>query len=819
MTDKKADKKADNKSSAEYTSENITVLEGLEAVRMRPAMYIGDTGERGCHHLVYEVVDNSIDEALAGYCSNIHVCMNADGSLTVNDDGRGIPVDMHEKEGKPSVEVVLTVLHAGGKFDNDAYKVSGGLHGVGVSCVNFLSSFLEVTVKRDGEIHAMRFEEGKTVSKLELLGKTDETGTQVKFAPDPKIFTHTEFKWEILAKRLRELAFLNKGIQITFEEEATHRKEVFRYDGGLGQFVEYLNRAKAPLHPDVIYFEKERFVEVQNGMIAVEIAMQYSDAYQETVLSYANNIHTLEGGTHMSGFRSALTASINSYIKNNKSLKNEGTISGEDCREGLTAIVSVKIPDPQFEGQTKTKLGNGEVQGLVQSIVNEELGIYFEENPGTARAVIDKALLAARAREAARKARDLTRRKGALEGAGLPGKLADCSERDPAKCELFIVEGDSAGGSAKQGRNRENQAILPLRGKVINVEKARLDKVLNNTEIRTMITAIGAGIGQEDFDIEKIRYHKIIIMTDADIDGAHIRTLLLTFFCRQMTDLITQGYIYIAQPPLYKVTRKKRERYLENDRELTEFLLELGTEALELQDPKGKTVLKAENFQDALINLIDLEETLDRVTRKGIDYDEYLRQAKDGAYPEFRISVTTSDGATKTEYFFEEAPYLARKSEVEALAVEDDELIMSAVTVDAAGHLKLLAAKLAAQGFSAEQLPRSEEKVLFKLVNTKPKKGEDPETWELHSLLEFLESVRENGKKGMTIQRYKGLGEMNPEQLWETTMDPEKRRLIKVTMDDLIKADEIFTILMGEEVEPRRKFIEDNALNVRNLDI
>ncbi|WP_372798717.1 DNA gyrase subunit B, partial [Pontiella sp.] len=531
---------ASNPDASGYGADHITVLEGIDAVRKRPAMYIGDTGTRGYHHCVYEVVDNSIDEALAGYCSNVEICINEDGSLSVIDDGRGIPVDMHPTEGKPAVTVVLTVLHAGGKFDSDTYKVSGGLHGVGVSCVNALAEWLEVEVKRDGQIYHQRFERGVEVTELVTIGKTTETGTKVTFMPDHTIFTHEGgFQWDILAARLRELAFLNRGAKITLKEEATGRDEIFKYDGGILEFVQHLNRNKSPMHPEVIYFEREK------DDVVVEIAMQYSDAFNETIFSFANNINTIEGGTHLSGFRSALTRTVNAYAKQNKLIKDDKqTMGGDDIREGLTAVISVKIPDPQFEGQTKTKLGNGEVEGIVQQIVNEELGICFEENPTIARTIIDKAVVAARARLAARKARDLARRKGALESGGLPGKLADCSSRDPARTEIYIVEGDSAGGSAKQGRDREFQAILPVKGKVINVQKARLDKVLANDEIRTMITAIGTGIGVDDFDIQKARYHKIIIMTDADVDGAHIRTLLLTFFYRQMPQLIEHGNIY-----------------------------------------------------------------------------------------------------------------------------------------------------------------------------------------------------------------------------------------------------------------------------------
>ena len=582
----------ENPDANQYGADHITVLEGIEAVRKRPAMYIGDTGSRGYHHCVYEVVDNSIDEALAGYCTNVEVRINADGSLSVIDDGRGIPVDIHPTENKPAVTVVLTVLHAGGKFDSETYKVSGGLHGVGVSCVNALSEWLEVEVKRDGSVYHQRFEKGVETTELVKIGNTKETGTTVSFMPDHSIFTHESgFQWDILSARLRELAFLNRGVSITLKEDLNNRQEVFKYEGGIKEFILHLNKNKSPMHPEVIHFEREK------DDVVVEIAMQYSDAFNETIFSFANNINTIEGGTHLSGFRSALTRTVNSYAKSNKLIKDEKqSMSGEDIREGITAVISVKIPDPQFEGQTKTKLGNGEVEGIVQQIVNEELGSCFEENPVVARAIIDKAVVAARARLAARKARDLARRKGALESGGLPGKLADCSSREPDRTELYIVEGDSAGGSAKQGRDREFQAILPVKGKVINVEKARLDKVLANDEIRTMITAIGTGIGNDDFDIEKARYHKIVIMTDADVDGAHIRTLLLTFFYRQMPQLIENGFVYIAQPPLYKVTRRKREEYVESDEHLTKILLNLGSEGLVLEDDSGKILKEGQNL-------------------------------------------------------------------------------------------------------------------------------------------------------------------------------------------------------------------------------
>ncbi|HEY5621488.1 MAG TPA: DNA topoisomerase (ATP-hydrolyzing) subunit B [Pontiella sp.] len=835
---------ADNPDSAGYGADHITVLEGIAAVRKRPAMYIGDTGSRGYHHCVYEVVDNSIDEALAGYCSNVEVCINEDGSLSVTDDGRGIPVDMHKTEGKPAVTVVLTVLHAGGKFDSDTYKVSGGLHGVGVSCVNALSEWLEVEVKRDGQIYHQRFERGVEVTDLVTIGKTSETGTKVTFMPDHTIFTHeTGFQWDILSTRLRELAFLNRGAKITLTEEATGRSEVFKYDGGILEFVQHLNRNKSPMHPDVIYFEREK------DDVVVEIAMQYSDAFNETIFSFANNINTIEGGTHLSGFRSALTRTVNAYAKSNKLIKDDKqAMGGDDIREGLTAVISVKIPDPQFEGQTKTKLGNGEVEGIVQQIVNEELGTCFEENPVVARTIIEKAVVAARARLAARKARDLARRKGALESGGLPGKLADCSSRDPARTELFIVEGDSAGGSAKQGREREFQAILPVKGKVINVQKARLDKVLANDEIRTMITAIGTGIGMDDFDIGKARYHKIIIMTDADVDGAHIRTLLLTFFYRQMPQLIEHGYIYIAQPPLYKVTRRKREEYVESDAHLTQILLDLGADGMRLETLDGEALLETKGLRDLLEHVVAIEGIADKLRRRGISLQDYLaqRDPETGAFPLYcaymnnlgeNLDIRFALDDHGLQAIFSEAEAEAEAAMALAAPAEEPE-VEEAVDAAAAAaeedvespvaeappaplvrykelffsrQLKEIVEKLEADGFEFSQLTNSD----APQFNLDDKGAKTPVT----SLMDIAQAVRAAGRKGMTIQRYKGLGEMNPQQLWETTLDPECRRMTKVVLEDAVKADDMFTILMGDEVEPRRAFIQENALNVTNLDI
>ena len=726
-----------------YNAANIQVLEGMEAVRKRPAMYIGDTGERGYHHLVYEVVDNSIDEALAGYCSNIDVIVNADGSLTVQDNGRGIPVDMHPTQGKPAIEVVLTVLHAGGKFDGSNYKVSGGLHGVGVSCVNALSDWMKVEVKRSGKIHHIEFSRGQVTKPLEVVGDCgDETGTKVTFFPDHTIFSCRAFKWEILCARLRELAFLNKGVKIHFrddEGEGRH-EETFYYEGGIDEFIEYLNTNKKALSP-VIHFEGEK--ESASGIpIAAEVSMQYTETFSTIEQTYCNNIHTIEGGTHLSGFRAALTRTINKYGADSKLIKEKDKLTGDDMREGLTVIVSVKVPQPQFEGQTKTKLGNGEVEGIVAAIVSDKLMTFFEENPSVAKTIIEKTLLAARAREAARAARESTRRKGVMDGLSLPGKLRDCSNRDPAKTELYLVEGDSAGGSACKGRDRATQAILPLRGKVINVEKARVDRMLANTEIRTLITAIGCGFAEE-WDISKARYHKIVIMTDADVDGAHIRTLLLTFFYRKMPELIEKGYIYLAQPPLYKVERKKRSEYVLTDSELSEKLLTLGLDDFEVKGKDG-SVLDKETATKLMRLLSEIELTSKALEERGYKAKELLAGNAE----------SVGSGASMLRKQF-----------------------------------------LSLEGF-----------------------GFSHEDYFGGSLPSLLEQVRAHGKQGLSIYRFKGLGEMDAEELFETTMNPEKRHMLRVTLNDAVKADQMFTLLMGDEVEPRRRFIEENALNVRNLD-
>ena len=813
---------SENQEYGNYTAANITVLEGMEAVRKRPAMYIGDTGERGYHHLVYEVVDNSIDEALAGYCTHIEVAINPDGSLAVTDNRRGIPVDIHPVEGRPAVEVVLTTLHAGGKFDGSNYKVSGGLHGVGVSCVNALSEWMEVEVRRNSKIYRQRFERGHPVTQLEVIGDTHGTGTKVTFFPDHTIFTCHAFKWDILANRLRELAFLNRGVSIRFRdlEHEQERDESFLFNGGIVEYIHYLNKNKTPVHEQVIYVSGAR------DMVECEIAMQYTEAYNETEYSYCNNINTIEGGTHLSGFRSALTRTVNKYISDNNLQKsNEEALTGDDIREGITVVVSVKVPQPQFEGQTKTKLGNGEVEGIVAQIVNDQLGTFFAESPAVARKVVEKAVLAARARIAARKARDLTRRKGVLDGLALPGKLADCSERDPAKCEIYLVEGDSAGGSAKQGRNRETQAILPLRGKVLNVEKARIDKILNNNEIRTLITAIGAGFGADEFDIAKVRYHKIIIMTDADVDGAHIRTLLLTFFYRQMPKLLENGYVYLAQPPLYKITRKQREEYIENDDQLTRKLLFLGADDMSVRMADGRVLAGAE-LRTLLELLAELEVTAKAVERRGLSPQTLfgLRKPDTGEFPRFVTVVGSGDDAV-FGYAYSDSELAHARAEAETRLGRSIDLAETQVQayhsvqqmpfrwleLYRASLLKKQIDSLCGMGFSAVDCIGGDTPVAYIV--------EDSDEIPVKALPDLLDTVRERGRKGLAIQRYKGLGEMNPDQLYDTTMDPGKRRLLRVRLEDAVKADAIFTLLMGDEVEPRRKFIEDNALNVRNLDV
>ncbi|MDR2419787.1 MAG: DNA topoisomerase (ATP-hydrolyzing) subunit B [Puniceicoccales bacterium] len=819
-----------------YDASKIQKLEGLEGVRKRPDMYIGDTHERGLHHCVFEIVDNAIDEALAGYCHQINVTLHTDGSCSVEDDGRGIPVDIHPVYKIPALELVMTSLHAGGKFGKGAYQVSGGLHGVGAKCVNALSEFFEAEVRRDGHIYHMSFARGRTAQKMTVVGDTQKTGTKITFLPDPEIFQENrEFRYDILAKRLRELAFLNPGVSIYIADERCHKNEHFRFDRGISEYVEFLNRGKTVLYETPLHFTGKSALGNGTQEVIVDIAMQYNDSYNEQIYAYANSIFNIEGGTHLSGFRTALTRVINAYAKTNNLLKEKDpVISGEDVREGLTAVISIKHPEPRFEGQTKTKFSNGEVDGIVQKIVGDHLKYALETNPSLARRLVEKCLNAARAREAARKARE-TVRKSAMTSGGLPGKLADCSERDPALCELFIVEGDSAGGSAKQGRNRQYQAILPLRGKVINVEKARLDKVLNSDAICMIITACGTGIGNSEdaggFDLQKCRYHKIIIMSDADVDGSHIQTLLLTFFFRQMRELIESGYIYIAQPPLYKIKRRKKERYVDNDSEMNRILLEFGLEDVALIRTLDAYRFDPETVQKIVEALVRLETLGQGIVRCGCNFSEYLDQHHPETYelPQYIARIRTGN-----EECFKFLSYDEERSRfcVDYGIIDDTfggissreislegQLVRQRISIHEvfeARSLTKIVQELAHMGldvstFSATLGPK------YFLVS---KQGDAPEERiEIHSGLELVTKIRELGRHGMTIQRYKGLGEMNPGQLFETTMDPNTRRLLKVSIEDAAAAEATFSMLMGEDVPIRRAFIEDNALNVSRLDV
>ncbi|MBL0224657.1 MAG: DNA topoisomerase (ATP-hydrolyzing) subunit B [Geobacteraceae bacterium] len=788
----------------EYGADNIKVLEGLSAVRKRPAMYIGSTSSAGLHHLVYEIVDNSIDEALAGHCDNVSVTINTDGSVTVVDNGRGIPTDIMPSEGKSAAEVVLTVLHAGGKFDNDSYKVSGGLHGVGVSVVNALSKWLELEIRRDGKTFRQSYRRGDPVAPLEQTGETKKRGTKITFMPDEEIFETTEISFDVLSQRLREMAFLNAGVRIRINDERVDNKShEFFYEGGINSFVEYLNRNKTALHPRPIYFKGEK------GGVETEVSMQYNDSYDEKIFSFANNINTHEGGTHLVGFKAALTRTMNSYAASNNLLKKEKvSISGDDLREGLTCVISVKIPQPQFEGQTKTKLGNSEVKGYVETLINEKLAQFLEENPQVAKRILEKSIEAARAREAARRARETVRRKGALDLGGLPGKLADCQEKNPELCELYLVEGDSAGGSAKQGRDRKFQAILPLKGKILNVEKARFDKMIASQEIRTLITALGTGIGKDDFDIAKLRYGRIIVMTDADVDGSHILTLLLTFFYRNMNELIQRGHLYIAQPPLYKVKRGKKEMYLRNEAAMQSFLLEEGAEDMILRLEKGDRVYSGKQIIPVIRQFIDNRAIFDKVVKKGIT-------------AELLSVIVRSSVPAGLEEFSQLEPYLESMKSLTAggeYQVEEDRIIFYTGNIRAIIDQQILGV-LATHEY--ELLVDNHRRVVETMADGRATVEQEGgkimlETGNHEELLTFF---LENAKKGLGIQRYKGLGEMNPEQLWETTMNPENRVLLQVKIEDAVESDEIFTILMGDQVEPRRDFIETNALNVVNLDI
>jgi DNA gyrase subunit B len=794
-----------------YSAESIKVLEGLEAVRKRPAMYIGSTGKEGLHHLVYEVVDNSVDEAAAGFCDTIDIHIRADNSILVDDNGRGIPVDMHN-EGVSAAEVVLTKLHAGAKFSNESYKISGGLHGVGVSVVNALSEYLELEVRRDGNVYKQTYSRGIPISGLEVIGKTRGKGTKVTFKPDHEIFEEMEFSFDVLSNRLRELAFLNKGLKITLTDERDGKKNEFVYKGGILSFVEYINRNKGVLHKKPVYFDGAK----EDCM--VEVALQYNDTYAESIFSFANSINTTEGGTHLSGFKSALTRVINNYASNNNLIKNgKDAIRGEDVREGLSCVISVKIKEPQFEGQTKTKLGNSEVKGLVENIVYEKFGSYLEENPTVAKQILGKALDAARARDAARRAKELTRRKSALEVGALPGKLADCQERDPARSELYLVEGDSAGGSAKQGRDRKNQAILPLRGKVLNVEKARFDKMLQNEEIKTVVTALGAGIGREDFDVSKLRYHKVIIMTDADVDGLHIRTLLLTFFFRQMKELIERGHLYIAQPPLFKVVDKKKELYIHNEDEMKHYILESGVNKISLMTGNGNSI-----SGNRLLTLVK------RVMRIETVLDRFEKEDKNRSI----MRVLAGDPAFSTDAFKSEETLLKVGKRTKAAVGERLTEFRTEPDPEHSGCKLILDYRMKGQLFTTIldreifKTPRFLE--VKELLNQVSALGEAPyvitdeddgKQTLLDSMSALVEYVTALGQKGITMQRYKGLGEMNPEQLWETTMNPEKRTLLQVKVEDVVIADEIFTTLMGDQVEPRKEFIYKNALYASNLDV
>lgn len=818
----------------EYDASSITVLEGLQAVRERPGMYIGDTGSNGLHQLVYEAVDNCIDEAMAGYCNAISVVIHTDNSITIEDNGRGIPVEKHAKESikqgrdVSALEVVMTILHAGGKFDKDTYKVSGGLHGVGVSCVCALSKRMVVQVYKEGRIYEMEFARGKVSKQITMVGSTDKRGTRITFWADETVMKVTEYDYDILAKRLRELAFLNGGIDIFFSDERNLEKDDvnFSYSGGLSSFVSYLNENKSTLFPSPLYFRGTG--QGDDGPIELEVSLQWNDGYNETIFSYVNNIATRQGGTHLTGFSTALTRVLNSYIKNNNLARNDKVaISGEDLREGLTAVISVKVANPQFEGQTKQRLGNSDVGSVVQQVTGEELSIYLNENPSIAKTIAEKAILAAQAREAARKARELTR-KSALDSGRLPGKLTDCQEKNPELCEIYIVEGDSAGGSAKSGRDRRFQAILPIRGKILNVEKARLERILQNQEVGTMISALGCGIGTEGFKLEKLRYHKIIIMTDADVDGSHIRTLLLTFFYRHMPALVENNFIYIAQPPLYRVTRKKVSKYIHSEKEMDDYLLKLGTSDVKIKLANHETCLSPEEMTSLVSLVLEVEGLVARIERKGVSFREFLSlRNAEGVLPRFQVTLT--DGV-RFAYSLDELENLKKADEEaqrvrhhETLAAIPEEERKPEMMVFKLGRLHFLELY---EEWSLTALLERVEKYSMELSQYLIAKGlllhiveENGHETPCYTMRDIIDFLRANGRKGIEIQRYKGLGEMNADQLWETTMDPAKRTLIKVTLPDAIAADHMFTMLMGEDVPPRRAFIEQHALSVKNLDI
>ena len=807
-----------SKVNTEYGADQIKVLEGLEAVRKRPGMYIGDTGFRGFHHCVYEIVDNSVDEALAGYCTDIRVFIHVDNSITVSDNGRGVPVDIHPTEGVSAAELVYTKLHAGGKFNEEggAYKVSGGLHGVGASVVNALSKWVKVDIKKKGKLHRVEFIKGVTKEPLKVIGDCDpkESGTSVTFKADNEIFEVHEYNYDTLANRFREMAFLNKGLKITLKDERAEKEETFHYEGGIGEFVSYLNRAKSPLHKEPIYLTQTR------DDYEIELAMQWTESYSEVLTSYANNINTPEGGTHVSGFKTALTRVLNNYAKDNNIMKNvKITLTGDDMREGLTAIISVKLKNPQFEGQTKSKLGNSEVEGIVNSLVGERLKTYLEENPNVGKTILKKSIDAAAAREAARKARELTRRKTALDFSGLPGKMADCQEKNPELCEIYIVEGDSAGGSAKQGRDRRTQAVLPLKGKILNVEKARYDKMLGNDEIKMLVQAIGTSIGKDSFDITRLRYHKIVIMTDADVDGAHIRTLLLTLFYRQFPEIVERGHLYIAQPPLFKYKKNKNERYLKDEKELESFLVSSSLTDCEVD--MGGQRIDLEQAKTLVNKFRNYNMTVDSYDRH---YDAlFLRSIMEGG----RLVAETLRDKTKLDKYVEELRVRLNAMDTMHLkrytlsVTEDAKNIAWQISIQVNSALKTKNFRIGLNFVDSseyEDLVNHFEGVQ-KFVNSKIdfRRGNDKHTFA--GLKAFATFISEEGRQGAYIQRYKGLGEMNPEQLWETTMSHDNRTLLQVKIEDTIDADQVFSVLMGDNVEPRREFVEQNALNVRNLDI